>query len=187
MPLVRVALAARLHARLAADAAVRVDEEFEIVGTGMLAACGSARLSAIAAAPAGSAYAGGPSAFRTRTAHTLYSGIFEIGSCAAIVSWLALLRPGPVIRNEDRVGADRRHDLARSVQSPRRDSSRRPVAVGDAELLGQPRMHLDARLGILVHQRADAPRLRAGQELADDAAGRQDERILGVDVLGRRR
>src|SRR5687768_15498307 len=38
-------------------------------------------------------YAGTPAAFRTRAAQTLYSGIFEIGSCAAIVSWLALLGP----------------------------------------------------------------------------------------------
>ena len=39
------------------------------------------------------AYAGGPSAFRTFTAHTLYSGIFETGSCAAIVSRLMLFGP----------------------------------------------------------------------------------------------
>ena len=59
-----------------------------------------------------------------------------------------------------------------------------PVAVGDAELLGEPRMHLDARLGVLIDQRADAARLRAGEELADHAAGRQEERIL---VARRRR
>ena len=73
--------------------------------------------------------------------------------------------------------------IARSVIAPRRVSARRPVAVGDAELRGEPRMHLDARLGILLDQRADAPRLRARQELADDAAGRQEDRIL----LARRR
>ena len=32
------------------------------------------------------AYSGGASAFRTRTAHTLYSGIFDTGSCAAMVN-----------------------------------------------------------------------------------------------------
>ena len=30
----------------------------------------------------------------TLTAHTLYSGILEIGSCADIVNWLTLRRPG---------------------------------------------------------------------------------------------
>lgn len=34
------------------------------------------------------------SPFRTRTAHTLYSGIFEMGSCAAMVNWLADFLPG---------------------------------------------------------------------------------------------
>ena len=39
------------------------------------------------------AYSGASSTLRRRTAQTLNSGIFEMGSCAAIVSWLALLRP----------------------------------------------------------------------------------------------
>jgi hypothetical protein len=30
---------------------------------------------------------------RKRTAHTLYSGMCEIGSCAEIVNWLALFFP----------------------------------------------------------------------------------------------
>ena len=51
----------------------------------------------------------------------------------------------------------------------------------------QPRVHLDARLRILIDQRTDAARLRAGEKLADDAAGGQDDRILLVDVFGRRR
>src|SRR5687768_4298600 len=39
------------------------------------------------------AYAGAPSAFRTRQPHTLYCGILLMGSCAATVSWFALLAP----------------------------------------------------------------------------------------------
>ena len=70
---------------------------------------------------------------------------------------------------------------------PRRDSTVTQSPSAMPQLLGQLRVHLDARLGVLVDQRADAPRLGAGQELADDAAGGQDDRILGVDVLGRRR
>ena len=45
--------------------------------------CGSSRVT----------YSGGPAARRTRAAQTLYSGIFEIGSCAAIVTWLMLFGP----------------------------------------------------------------------------------------------
>src|SRR5262245_46320327 len=59
VPAMRVALAARGDARLAADAAVGVEEELEVHPS---------------------------SPRRMRTAHTLYSGIFETGSCAAIVS-----------------------------------------------------------------------------------------------------
>ena len=88
VPLVRVALGAGVDARLAADAAVGVDEEDVVVGDhghSVLAAycCGSSR----------PAYSGGPSALRTRTAHTLYSGILEIGSWAEIVTWLMLFAP----------------------------------------------------------------------------------------------
>ncbi len=50
-------------------------------------------------------------------------------------------------------------------------------------LLCQLRVNFDARLGILLDQRTDAPRLRAGEELADDAAGGQDHRKLGIDVF----
>ena len=48
-------------------------------------------------------------------------------------------------------------------------------------------MHLDPRLGVLLDERADAAGLRAGEELADHAAGGQEERVLGVDVVDRRR
>src|ERR1051326_1616452 len=47
-------------------------------------------------------------------------------------------------------------------------------------------MDLHARLRILIDERPDAPRLRAGEELADHAPGRQDHRVLLVDVLRRR-
>jgi hypothetical protein len=39
----------------------------------------------------------------------------------------------------------------------------------------------------VVDQRPYAPRLRPGQEVADDAARRQHERVLGIDVFHRRR
>jgi hypothetical protein len=65
-----------MHASLTADATAGIDEEFAANGRHGDHCCGSSC----------DAYAGGPGAFDTHTAHTLYSGIFEIGSCAAIVS-----------------------------------------------------------------------------------------------------
>ena len=95
---------ARLHARLAADAAVGIDEEMEMFG-------GHGRLTLLLRLQL-AAYPAAPSALRTRQPHTLYCGILLIGSCAATVSWFALFLPGPVVRNEDRVGADRGDDHA---------------------------------------------------------------------------
>src|SRR5262249_18222419 len=88
VPLVRVALGTRVDARLAADAAVRVEEEDVVVGDHGLSfpgayCCGSRR----------PAYSGGESALRMRTAHTLYSGILDTGSWAAMVVRFTLLAP----------------------------------------------------------------------------------------------
>src|SRR6185503_4487003 len=44
-------------------------------------------------------------------------------------------------------------------------------------------MHFDPRLRVLLDERADAPRLCARQELADDAAGRQKHRVFGTGVV----
>jgi hypothetical protein len=84
---VRVALRARLNTGLTTDAAVRIDEKVQVVGLGHEPlrgyCCGSNE----------AAWSCGPSARRTRHPHTLYWGILLIGSWAATVSWLALLRP----------------------------------------------------------------------------------------------
>ena len=73
-----VALLARLHAGLAADAARVVDEERELVHRMPPAAGSSAAMS-----PAGAG------AFETRTAQILNSGIFDTGSIARIVQVFA--------------------------------------------------------------------------------------------------
>src|SRR5438105_15954744 len=44
-------------------------------------------------------------------------------------------------------------------------------------------MDLDARLGILIDERSDPPRLSTGEELTDHAAGGEDDRVCIVDVL----
>jgi len=85
MAFVRVTLGAGLHARLAADAAVRVNEKFHHKSYGSYGSYGS---DGTLIAPITPIYA-----FLTRTAQTLYSGIFEIGSCAEIVNWFALFAP----------------------------------------------------------------------------------------------
>src|SRR4029077_19651973 len=77
-PAMGVAFAARLDARLAADAARVVDEEGELAHRMPPAAGSSAAMS-----PAGSG------AFDTRTAQILNSGISEIGSIARIVQLFA--------------------------------------------------------------------------------------------------
>src|SRR5690242_10708222 len=96
------------------------------------------------------------------------------------------LRSGPVVGDEDGVRADGGHHLRLEGHRAAARLCRRPVAIGDAQLLGEPGVQLDARRGVLLHQRADAPGLRAGEELAHHAAGGEDQRVLGVDVLGGR-
>src|SRR5947209_4070846 len=86
--LVGITLTTRLHTRLAADAAALVEEEFHGFGNrhgtpSFPYCCGSSC----------AAYSGGASAFWTRTAQTLYSGILEMGSWAAMVTWLMLFGP----------------------------------------------------------------------------------------------
>ena len=132
-----------------------------------------------------SAYAGGASAFRTRTAHTLYSGIFEIGSCAEIVSWLALLRPAQwygmnTVSGRIVVTTDARKRAVAATAF-----GRGPVAVGNAKARRQPRVHFDPRLRTVVDKWADASGLIPREKLADDAPGGEDDRKLLIHVLGR--
>src|SRR5262249_8766760 len=79
--LVGVALGAGLDAGVATDAAARIDEEL-----GRLRDGHRQRASGDGGA--------GALAFASLTAQTLYSGIFEIGSWAAIVRVFALFAPG---------------------------------------------------------------------------------------------
>src|SRR5262245_30429075 len=72
------------------------------------------------------------------------------------------LAAGPVIRNKDRVGPDSLdHARPQRAIAPAR-LDRGPIAVGDAQALGQLRVYLDKRLGRVVDQRADPPGLSAG-------------------------
>src|SRR5262249_58923430 len=65
----------------------------------------------------------GSSALRIRTAHTLYSGIFDTGSCAAIVTRLTLLSPGQWYGTNTTSGRIVVTTWQRAVIAPRRDST----------------------------------------------------------------
>ncbi len=92
-----------------------------------------------------------------------------------------------MIRNENGVRANRLDDLRpqRAVAAPRFDGH--PIALGNAAPRGQQRMNFDAWLRIMIHERTDPPRLLTGKKLTYDPAGREDDRIVGIDLFGRGR
>src|SRR4029453_17136485 len=92
----------------------------------------------------------------------------------------------PVIRDEDRVGPDGRHDVRTEGDRAPTSLGRRPLAVRYTELRGEARMHLDARLRILTDERTDSSCLRPGQELAHDTPGGQVNRIVLARIVDRR-
>src|SRR5262245_5469921 len=61
----------------------------------------------------------------------------------------------PVVGDEDRVRTNRRHDHGTQGDRAAARFDGGPVAVVDAELHGEPRMHFDPRLGVLIDQRTD--------------------------------
>ena len=88
-----------------------------------------------------------------------------------------------MIRNEDGVGPDRRDDHRAKRQRPAAGFDGGPFAVLDAVAFCEPRVDLDSRLRILLDERADAPSLRTGQKLADDASGREETGNSSHDVV----
>ena len=155
VPLVRLALGTGVDARLAADAAVRVDEELHLGRTmGISVRRLTAAVRAGRRTPA-------PSALRMRTAQTLYSGIFEIGSWAAIVTRLTLLAPAQWYGTNTTSGRIVVTTWQRIVRLPRRISTVTQSPSAMPCLLRQDRVQLQQRLRVLVHQRADPPRLVA--------------------------
>ena len=92
----------------------------------------------------------------------------------------------PVVGNEHRVGPNRLDHLSVHHDASAAALHFDEVAILHAEFFGEPRMHLAQRLRILVHQPADAARLRAGEEVRDDASGGQDDGILVIRHLRRR-
>ena len=171
LPLVRVALGAGLHARLAADAAAGIDEERLVGHHGRSIAgaycCGSSR----------PAYSGGPSALPHADGADLVLGDLGDRVLGGDGQPVDALPPGPVVGDEHRVRADRATTWHRSVRLPARDSDRHPVAVVDRQLAGEARVQLQQRLRVLVDQRTDPPRLGAREELADHPPGGQHDRV----------
>src|SRR5581483_6356664 len=92
---------------------------------------------------------------------------------------------GPVVRDKDRVRADGGDDHRLEGDRAATGFGGGPIVVLDAELFREARVDLDSRLRVLIDQRADASGLRAGEKLADDSAGRQEDRVFGADVVHR--
>ena len=157
------ALGARIHAGLTADTAGRIDEETVWAYSRLGGGCDFAYVAC------------GYLVFRNFAAW-IYGSV-----CQAVRA----LRPSPVIRNKNRVGPDRayNHGAQCHVASPGCDGD--PVLVFDSVFFRQSRMDFDSRFGILIHQRADPPRLCAREVLADDASGRQVNGILVIHRIAR--
>ena len=181
---VGAALHAGLHARFAADAAALVDDEHRRV------------VDAVAASPScwprradrgrGRRWSvRGRRLAATRTAATLNSGIFEIGSTARLVSWFAALPPGQWYGMNTVSGRIVVTTFAGSVIVPRRDVTVTRSPSATPRLVGELWVHLAQRLGVLVDERGDATGLGAGQVLAHDPAGGEPHRVVVVDDLGR--
>src|SRR5690606_36276841 len=124
---VGAALLARLHAGLTADAAALVDHEHlvehqrahEVIS--VPATLGVPAALSVRAVTRLSRISTCPSALATRTADTLYSGIFDIGSSARLVSWLAARSPGQWYGMNTVSGRIDSTTRAGSVIDPRRD------------------------------------------------------------------
>ena len=104
------------------------------------------------------------------------------GSC----SWLAARSSGQWYGTKTVSGRMVFTTSARTTSAPRRLSTRTKSPSAMPSSLGEPRVDLAVRLGRLVHQRADAPRLRAGEVVRDHPAGGEDDRVLVVRLLRRR-
>ena len=139
-----------------------------------------------AAVRAGWAYSGS-SALRMRTAHTLYSGIFEIGSWAAIVTRLMLLAPAQWYGTNTVSGRIVVTTWHRTVSAAAARLDRHPVAVRDP-VLAWPGCGCSSSSGS-GYWSTSGPMRRVWlprQEHAHHPAGGQDDRVVGVHVLGRR-
>ena len=120
-----------------------------------------------------------------RTAATLNSGIFDVGSTARLVSWFAAFAPGQWYGMNTVSGLIVLTTWAGQCHgaTPRADGDQ--VAIGHAEKFGELRMHLAQWFRVLLDESGDASGLGARQVLADDATGGEPDRIVVVDNLGR--
>ena len=91
-----------------------------------------------------------------------------------------------MIGNEDGVGTDGGHHHGLERDRSPAGLGDGPIAIVNAEFFGKARVNLDARLGILIDQRADASRLGSGKKLADDAAGGEEDGVFVADVVNGR-
>src|SRR5262245_51305083 len=94
----------------------------------------------------------------------------------ALVAW-------PVVRDEDRVRTNRGDHHRAQCNCAATGLRSRPFAVAYTDLVRQPRVHLEAGFRVLIDERPNPARLRAGQEMADDTPGRQKEWVLNARII----
>ena len=75
--------------------------------------------------------------------------------------FVSALVAGPMIGNEYGVGSDSADNHGPEDDFGAAGGDGEPIAVFDAVLVGEARMNFEARLRVLVHQRADATGLGA--------------------------
>src|SRR5688572_4679185 len=91
----------------------------------------------------------------------------------------------PMVRDEDRIrpyGSDH-HRFENDLAAPR--CHFHPVRIRDAQPCRQARVDLDSRLRVLLNQRPDSPRLRAGEIHVDRATRREKDRIVRIKRIAR--
>src|SRR5690606_4921448 len=93
------------------------------------------------------------------------------------------LAPAPVVGDEDGGGAtgadDRRLDGAGAATTLHSD----PVSLDNPEFVRDTGVQLTLRLRRVIDEGPDAPSLIAREEMTHHAARREDDRVVGVDVL----
>src|SRR5918994_2526940 len=90
---------------------------------------------------------------------------------------------GPVIRYEYCVWSNRRDDHRAQCDGAASGFPDGPRAIRHPEPLREARMHLDAWLGILRHERPDAPCLGARQKLTDDTPRGEENGELVTHIV----
>src|SRR5579864_9515613 len=92
---------------------------------------------------------------------------------SSVSQTICAARAGPVVRDENGVGANRFDHHCADCKIVTAGGHCDPIAIFDPVLFGKARMKFCTRLWILIDECSDAPRLRAGQILANHSSSGQ--------------